>query len=347
MIHSRVDRAVSHNQGPVERAEAMRVAAKVEKILAARIPETLEELRGIADGAGVDWDAMRLAVLAGGGGLRYLATCSIFAATRTATADGHLIIGAGGDLNPPVLTDQDYFVREVHPDRGYRYVTMGVFPERPTQPEGMNEKGVTVVGVGQAPEDGKRAYREDLPIGVSLYDSMHWIYTECATIDDVLRVLRESPRGYTGRTMIVGDASGQWAKVEITYDHMEVFRPEPDALYATNFVTAGVSGTYVGVTTHPLVTNRSQKLNQYTRYDRYMTLLARQAGRVDLAFAQELLRDHDGSPGSSSICKHAEGATLDAMIFKPEERRAWVLKGRPCENEFHEVKVPAAVNAST
>jgi hypothetical protein len=336
---------VAHNQGPVEKADALRVAEKVERVLDARVPETLQELRGIADGAGVDWNDLRLAVLAGGGGLRYLATCSIFAATRTATVDGHLIIGAGGDLNPPVLTDQDFYVREVHPDRGYRYVTMGVFPERPTQPEGMNEKGVTVVGVGQTPEDGKQAYREDLPVGVSLYDSMQWIYTECETVDDVLEVLRDSPRGYTGRTMIVGDASGQWAKVEVTYSHMEVFRPEPDALYPANFITAGVSGTYVGATTHPLVTNRSQKPNQYVRYDRYMTLLTRTAGNIHLAFAQQLLRDHDGDPGASSICKHAEGSTLDAMIFEPELGRAWVLKGRPCENEFHEVKASAAIGA--
>jgi isopenicillin-N N-acyltransferase-like protein len=343
MIHSRIRRAISHNQGPAEKADAMRVADKVEKVLAVRLPETLEELHGIADGAGADWDDLRLAVLAGGGGLRYLATCSIFAATRTATSDGHLIIGAGGDLNPPVLTDQDFFVRVVHPSRGYGYVTMGVFPERPIQPEGMNERGVTIVGVGQSPVDGKQAYREDLPVGVSLYESMQWVHTECATIDDVLKVLRDSPRGYTGRTMIVGDASGEWAKVEVTYNHIEVLRPEPDALYAANFVTAGVSGTYVGPTTHSLVSDRGQEPDQYDRYDRYMTLLTQNAGKIDLDFAQRLLRDHSPTPGSSSICRHSAVSTLDAMLFAPESRKVWVLKGRPCENAFYEVETPTAI----
>jgi hypothetical protein len=35
------------------------------------------------------------------------------------------------------------------------------------------------------------------------------------------------------------------------------------------------------------------------------------------------------------------------MMFEPELRRAWVLKGRPCENEFHEVTVSAAAGART
>lgn len=341
LVVSRFERAIAELRAGAPWDESCRVAARFERVLAERDPDVLEVLRGVADGAGLPWDDYRVAVMGAGGWFRL--DCSVFAAGGAATADGGLILGKNGDLDPPFMDEHDVFVQEVAPERGYRFIEMGVYPERAYQPDGMNEHGLAIVGCGQRVSDGPRAWRDGLDVGLTLYDAMHRLYTRCATVDEALAVLRESPRGYSGRTLILGDASGRWAKVELSYDKIAVFEPEPDRNYPANFVCAGVSGTLSAPALRPLISGPRERPSSYVRYDRYLDLLTRHAGAIDLDFARRLLRDTEPEPGEYSICKHAGNPTLESFIFEPQRRRAWALKGLPDRNEY--VPVPFACGA--
>ncbi|HEY0117648.1 MAG TPA: C45 family peptidase [Cellulomonas sp.] len=335
MVAVRVDKTLRQMATAVPRETSRQVADRFMAVLERREPEVLEELRGIGDGAGIDWDDLRISAFGAGGGARI--ECSVFAATGPATTDGSLLLGKNGDLGVPFMTEQDAYVAKVTPDHGYRFIEMGTYPERVCQPEGMNERGLTVVGCGQKPRDGQQAYATGREVGVSLYDTMHTIYQHCATIEDALEVLGEAPRGYTGRTLLIGDATGRFAKVEVTFERMAVRWPEPQRSYPANFVAAGVSGTFSEPDTWDQVTDIAQRPAAYTRYDRYMNLLVGRAGSIDVAAGIAILGDHDPEPGGSSICKHTDGPTLEAYLYQPQSRTIWAANGHPCQAQFHPI----------
>jgi hypothetical protein len=335
MVLSRVARAQAELLGAAGGRHADRITDRFERALEQHDPAVLHTLHGLADGAGIAWSDYRVAVMGAGGWFRL--DCSVFAAGGSATRDGQLIMGKNGDLEPPFMAAEDVFVMEVAPDRGYRHLEMGVYPERACQPDGMNEVGLTVVGCGQRVSDGLAAYRDDAPVGETLYDVMQRIFATCATVDQALEILAESPRGYSGRTVIVGDAGGEWAKVELSYAQMAVFRPEPDRRHPGNHVCAAVSGTLSSPELRPLTTTIAQRPSSYRRHDRYMELLQRNAGEIDLDFSRALLRDTEPEPGDWSICKHGANATLESFIYLPQSRRVWACKGLPDQNAYLEV----------
>lgn len=348
LIGSRVERVCRAYRAIDGGASAVATTNRVEASVARLAPELLEELRGVADGSGLSWDDLRLAAFgrsvqnAEQVRARLDEDCSCLVAAGPATVDGRLIMAKNADLMPPLLDGTDYLIMFVTPDKGYRHALIGVFPERPTQPEGMNEHGLTIIGSGQAPADGREAWATNSPVGLAVHDAQARIYATCKTVDEALEVLREDPRGYYGRVLFVGDATGAWAKVEISHANIAVSKPEPDLHFPLNHVAAGVSGVFSAPHMRGLLKNRSSGENPYVRYDRYMTLLQELAGGLTRDKVTGVLRDHGPGAGAASICKHADGATLGAVIFEPETRQAWVAQGAPCEAEFVPLSLPWA-----
>jgi hypothetical protein len=70
--------------------------------------------------------------------------------------------------------------------------------------------------------------------------------------------------------MFLCGANGDWAKLEITYNHVRVRQPEPEVTYAGNFVAAGVSGVYGSPELHDPVTSRAERPPAYHSAVRYL-----------------------------------------------------------------------------
>lgn len=360
MIRRRVDSMLAGYAGLAPRARLLRLADESEKALVRAVPFVVDELRGIGAAARVDWDDLRIAALVRTVGFQASIgsrirqdDCLCVVASGPATADGGVVIGKNGDFLTTVSSVDDLLVLEVVPDKGYAHLAIGVYPEKPTQPEGLNERGLAVVGAGQYPSDGARAFEQETPTGPDIYHVLAKVYLECATVDEAIEVLRPAPRGYTGRVMLIADATGAWAKLEITHEHLSVRRPEADALYPTNHVGAGTSGVYGDPDLQALITDRTKRPAAYARYDHMMELLTSHAGRIDADVAQDLLRDHWNGPGLLSPCKHIEGIraedvpplealpTRESLVFEPRALRAWVAKGEPCRNGYQLFRVPS------
>lgn len=340
LIASRVARVCAAYRAVDGGGSATVTADRVEAAMEGTAPEMLAELRGIADGSGLPWEDLRLAAFgrsvqnAEQVRSRLDEDCSCMVASGPATAQGRLLMAKNADLMPPLLDATDYLIMVVSPESGYKHVLIGVFPERPTQPEGINEHGLTLVGSGQAPLDGRTAWTNGSPIGLAVHDAQARIYANCRTVGEALEVLREEPRGYYGRVLLIGDANGDWAKVEISHTNIAVSAPTPDLGFAMNHAAAGVSGVFCAPHMRGLLKNRAIAPSPYVRYDRYMTLLQRYAGEITRDVMIEILRDHGKGAGPDSICKHADGATLGAAIFEPETRSAWIAQGAPCGANF-------------
>jgi len=337
IIARRVDELIGHSEHSMGRDALASTATRFENALRLGLPSALDELHGLSEGAGIPWRTYRLAVLGTGGGSAIQDECSVVGVTQYATSDGRTIVAKNGDLNLQTMSPDDVIIVHARPDDGYEYLEMGILPEGLRRPDGMNEAGLALVGCGQRPADGERAYSEGWSVGVPVYDMYHEIYSRCATVYDALSVLERHPRGYTGRTMIIADAQHHMVKVEISYDSMVVFHLERQRTYAQNFVMAGVSGTFSDRAMAELVTGISERPSAYVRYDRYMNLLFSSHGDLDLRKVQDILRDHEPEPGGSSICKHEDGPTLESFIFEPDSLEAWALLGHPCEHEYARV----------
>lgn len=360
MIRRRVESMNEGYRRIAPRPRLLQLADEAEAVLREKVPSAVAELRGISDSTGIGWDELRIAALVRTVGFQAVMgseivrqdDCLCIVASGPATADGDIIVGKNGDFLTSVSAVDDLFITEVVPDRGYAHVAVGVYPEKPTQPEGMNERGVAVVGAGQYPKDGLRAFETGTPTGACIYHVLQRVYTEAATVDEAIAILADAPRGYTGRVMLIGDATGAWAKVEITYEHMSVKRPDADARYRTNHIGAGTSGVFSDPAMQSLITDRRERPAAYARYDLMMELLVANAGRIDAALAQDLLRDHTSGPGLSSPCKHIDGVraedvpplealpTLEALLFEPARLRGWIAKGAPCSTSFVPFTVP-------
>lgn len=362
MIATRVERILKGYGGLASRSDLLRLADESEAALHRRAPDTITELRGMSEGSRIAWDDLRVASLVRtvgfqavlGSTMRLEAECLCVLASNGATADQHPLLGKNADYVTSVSGIDDLFVMEVVPERGYAHIGIGVYPEKVCQPEGMNERGLAVVGAGQYPSDGRDAFAAKLPTGPDIYQLYGDILSRCATVQEAIDAMREPVHGYTGRVMILADATGAWAKVEMTYATLKVYEPEPEAFYATNHVAAGTSGVFSSRETQAMITDRSARPGAYRRYDHTMDLLVQHAGRIDVSTMQAILRDHFDGAGLTSPCKHVDPAvvanqpplealpTLSSVVFEPATRRAWLTKGAPCVSEFVALTVPTA-----
>jgi isopenicillin-N N-acyltransferase-like protein len=297
-------------------------------ILETHDPATLALIRGLADGLGVEYERL----------LRYnlvtflrdiLTTrktssadegCSTWAATGAATVDGQAILAKNRDFSLLHLPLQTAVRAE--PEQGYRctYITSagspGVFVA------GFNEAGLALVDT--------HVSSSDVGPGLPTFAlSMH-VLEDHDTVRSALDYLKSTPR--LGRNnVLLADARGDIALFEIGNRNFAVREAESDVLVNTNhFTCAEMTACYVD-TDAAAVRGSSLK-----RYDFLAQQLAQAHGKIDLAFAQDVMGHH--ADRLSSICRHPTQdeatSTISASIFLPEQRRMFFCHGFPCSRAY-------------
>jgi hypothetical protein len=245
----------------------------------------------------------------------------------------------------------DFFVEIAEPKGGNKFIQASVYPEQPQGNEGLNEKGVAFVGSGIMPSDAVKAYKENKPVGVPLHNLQQLFLSDCDNIDDIIDLIKISPRGYMGRLLHVSDKEGNMFRAEISYNDLFIKYPEA-ANYPFNWISVG-TGHFLSKKMSKLTQSYTERPETYVRYDRYMKLLTENAGKIDFTITRQILRDHEYGHSSFSICRHDDDLninddrvmrTLNSIIIFPSSRVFWVAKGYPCENEFIPL-VPFAVGS--
>jgi isopenicillin-N N-acyltransferase-like protein len=87
--------------------------------------------------------------------------------------------------------------------------------------------------------------------------------------------------------------------------------------------------------------------DSYIRYPRLLQLMEDHYGNLTADVMKQLLEDHNNRP--DSICRHPNPGnplpigrmmkTLVSIISCPEEQKAYIALGNPCENEYLEYKL--------
>lgn len=311
-------------------------AAQFLPLMRQACPHLLDEVRGLAEGAGIDeLDALacqfrgELAFVpaASAAATREVPTsdggCTTFALGRTVTARGETLIGQNSD-NPVELMDYGYVLRLI-PEDGPR-ILMWTFGGMLGY-HGVNEHGVAhfANSLGGGP-----AWR----FALSHYPLKRLIL-ESRTLNDVRELFRRVPVCSNGN-YVLSDGQGNVTDVELTSDG-PFEAPDGGAGFVahSNHYVCGALACEA---------NFAQSLpDSFGRLDRMTALIRAKAGAIGVDDMKSFLSDHDGFP--TGICRHSHvgtdhpilpssGRTVCSLIAEPDRGLLHVARGNPCENPF-------------
>jgi isopenicillin-N N-acyltransferase-like protein len=299
-------------------------AGRFQPMFASQVPDLWDEVRGLAEGAGItDADALALQ-LRGELGQLPDGACTTFAITPAGTATGTTLAGQTSD-NPPELEHFGYVLRLYL--QGKPALLMWTFGGMLGY-HGLNEHGVchfaNALGGGPA-----------WKFALSHYPLKRRIL-EQRSLDEVLALFERFPVCSNGNYMLADD-TGQIADVELTSaGPVLVGRGDPPGflVHANHYVCGA----------HACEANwRHSPADSFPRQARLQSLIAEGWGTLTVSDLRRFLADHEGAP--VGICRHPHtgpsgpmldhrGKTVAALIAEPQHRRLHVALGNPCENRF-------------
>jgi len=300
----------------------------------------LEEIKGVADGAGMDYREIFIANMVSDLSMAMIpgviskrakelglrAECSDFAASGGFTTDGRLIIGRNTDYSGigRWMKYQTIFVAK--PKEGYAYVRVET-AGRIKCNSAMNVKGFTIGGHFMAYEGAD-------PAGVSFTFLEHEIMRRASTLDEAISIVKNSRRGGSFGFMIGEGDSRQAAVVEATLSRIGVKKMNGETLALTNHALTEELKPFDIIARHNIIMR-----DCLGRYLRLEALLKENRGRIDPQRASEIMGDHiDPATGTERGTGITIGSSNNvcSVVFLPASRLFWVGTGREpaCNNPF-------------
>jgi isopenicillin-N N-acyltransferase like protein len=297
-------------------------------------PRYLDEIAGIAEGAGVDEIEIlainvRTEVMFAADARdaaqqgRRPSECTSFALMPERAADGRMLIGQTWDwLSHSVET---VVILEAHQDDGPDYVTV-------VEAGLLAKTGMNSAGIGLAANALVSSADVGEP-GVPYHVLLRAIF-DSETMSDALVALERSRRSSSGN-FLIGDQDGLAINIEAApgdYSQLFLGYPQDGLITHTNhFTCAGFTGQDVAVHAMPDSPFRLQRFGQLVKMNE---------GPFDRAFFESVLADHATFP--LGICAHPDPRveplqqyeTVAALIMDIAARRMWLASGRPCVAPF-------------
>ena len=303
----------------------------------------LEEIGGIADGAGVpEADVLAINVrtevmfaakaraAAELGDQAHLPhECSAFAVLPSRSDDGHTLIGQNWDW---LLHSFDTcVVLEAHQDDGPDFVTVveaGLLAKT-----GMNSSGIGLATNALVSD------RDRGEPGVPYHLLLRAIL-DAETISDAYAALQQGVRSSSANYLVahvdgaavdVEGAPGDFGRLYLNF-------PEDGVVLHTNhFRSPAFDGKDVSLWVMPDSPFRLERMRTGVQ----------DAGQVSLDTFRGLLADHMNYP--SGVCCHPDarmdpydqGATVASVLMDLDQKRMWVADGHPCTNPYRELDYSA------
>ncbi len=284
---------------------AERIVAQGQRVF----PSYVEELRGMAGGAGVPFDELVLTCME-----ESVMTAVRERCTTIAVADrGEVLLGHNEDWAPG-YEDGLYVVQAEMPD-GRSFISLAYTGSLPGSSVALNSDGVAFSG-----NSILNSHQPGLPKNLILRSQI-----EARTLDEFVDKATIEPRTIPNNTMAI-DSAGRIVNIELSLqDH------------AVHFVEDG----YAVHTNHVL----SEELKHLDRVDRPCSKARRKTAKEMLSAAEptkslvkQILRSHDRWP--HSVCLHAqrdhydESQTVASAIVDLSAMSMSVTKGPPCESQY-------------
>jgi isopenicillin-N N-acyltransferase-like protein len=279
------------------------------------LPWVVEEIRGAAYGAGVDFvDLFTTSVeeifsappdLVG--------RCSDIAARAPATG-GHVLLAHNNDLSP-LTADSIVGVEWNLPDHP-RLFTVGVGGLYLSI--GLNDAGVCLTGNELSPNDEKPGIPRLLVARALL---------SARSFDEAVRIALHPDRA-SSYNNIISTSRGEIASVEASATDHELLGPEDGWLAHTNH--------YI----HPRMKKYERRpdliAGSISRYERARELMQGREGKATLETFRTVLADHEARP--HALCRHDERVrTVFSALIDLTKGTVDATVGNPCEGRFERV----------
>ncbi len=282
-------------------------------------PEGLAEMQGIADGYGID-PAELFAFLHAG------QLPGLPAEGCTAWAFAHPVHGAivvkNRDLRGPALPLQRVFLHQDPGWGGRRVLCVGSLGAPGAYSSGINSDGFALVDT--------QVVTTDQGVGLLRYFLMTRLLARCATVEQAIETLHATTHA-GGGTLVLADATGTMAAVEIGHRHLAIDRPVDAWVARTNHFLA------TGLRERLLASKGDPGLD--VSQGRLATLANWLANRCFCPTWQEaaaVMASHD-QPGTAGLCRHGgetASSTVSCAIFTCGPGALHFAHGNPCDGHW-------------
>lgn len=286
-------------------------------------PEYLEEMRGIADGAGVGYEEIlaincrsELYAMKQAGSQE----CTAFAVMPSASRDGHVLAGQNWDNN---YGQRDCMV-VVHICQNNKPDILLFTEAGFIGGKGMNSQGISLTLNALETNFDNR--------GVPLHIKMR-AALDAEHISKAYEALTKAPSA-VGANLILTSGDGVALSAEITPDGVDAILPENGVIAHTNHLLS------------PVLQQKSPDNwrdwgSTFVRLCRLKELL-RDRRDIDKEYLFRVMGDHGGYP--YSICYHPEAEEPDictmagnySLVMDTTQRAAYFCAGQPCEGDYKE-----------
>lgn len=290
--------------------------------------EIMEEIRGIADGAGVSleevvalnsryefiWSKMAVEQAGVGG-------CTSVAVAPEASSTGHTLIGQNWDYKPQlsgrcIILD---IVQRGRP-RILTHVEAGTVGKM-----GLNSEGIGLC-INALISDRDR-FMPKTPILVICRGVLN-----SGSLGDAIGAVVSAERSVSAN-FLIAHGEGEIIDLEATPTDIGFIYPDRGILtHSNHFIDLrgrGIMDRVIAICPDTLI-----------RGERAKRLISSRMGRIDVEVLKETFRDHFNYP--NSICRHEDPRahqdqqlkTLASIIMNLNERIIHITNGPPCENEY-------------
>ena len=302
---------------PVSTDRAMAVADASFPHVAEYAPHMLDELRGMAQGAGVSERQLMMLQIRNQLTPDADAGCTAFAVAPLACREQHAIVAQNWD-NDPVL-DEFTLVLTRRPTGKPALMTV-------TQAGLISYLGFNDRGIGACVNTLPAPARD---VGVPHYFTLRELH-DATSLDEAVHAVRRAERAIPANIMLATPQGP--ADLEVTIDDVHVLCDQD-----TGYLT------HTNHCLHPDLLPHNDEfpelIESHPRIHRLNALLADRSEPFTLEDAKRILSDHDNHP--RSICRHANDhpqngfwTTVFSLVMQPSAGCMYVTRGTPCDRPF-------------
>lgn len=271
-------------------------------------PAYVEEIRGLASGAGLSFEEAMLCQARAEAAYMKDEGCSAFALTGVATLDHSPLAGQNSDLLPEY--SDVAILLHVRPTDGRPRALMFTFAGQLGY-MGMNQYGLALFA--------NALYDYQWQLGLPKYP-MKRVVLEQRTVAEGINLLARH-RLCSANNIVLADRQGNIGDVEVRPEGVAIFEDEnPNRRLHTNH--------YVTSEFKSFETNTLQ--DSCPRLARLRVLIQENWGAITLDTMKKILSDHDQDPGG--ICRHGESGwhSIAGYIAEPAKGVLHVRRGHGC-----------------
>lgn len=290
---------------------------RFESSLSGFAPELIEEMQGIAQGAGMSYQDVARLNFSEEIGIPI--GCS---QVGLVNRDGDVMMGKAEDAG----FSRTYVVTELNPDQGFAQIHVGAINWVVSSGSGINEAGLCI---GQS---SLRIFDE--AEGVPRLTMLRLALERCATVSEASELIQTATGGIRGMNFLMVDAKGEMAVIERSPSRCAIRQPANGAIWATNHPVdprmRAVEHMITGAEPD-FERDLAYEANSRQRFGR-LDLLTRD--EVDGPGVKESLQRVMTSHGPGGACQHGVMETTWTVMMAPRSRELWLSDGPPCRNPF-------------